>query len=394
MTRLVPHAEDLVREAAPTTYVGSPLYDVIPEHEPALLTVGVLVLTAWYVRRRSRKGSARAGEWLARYRTLSPTQRFLAWLLATSAAIHAGLVLGHEPSIYSVLYAADAAALAWVTSRLLCAKRWRRWAALVLLGSILGYVVLAFAGQAPDQVGVATKLIELTGFAIVVRPESGRRLRTIASSAAVIVLFVFTALGSWVGAFSTGGGHHLGDVPAPGVLIPAGENRPPTAAEEAAADELYEATQNALVKYADPAVAAADGYNVEGMFGRDFHADNQTYIADGHVLDPEKPETLVYAVIDGEPVLLGAMFQMDGINNPGPAVGGPLTVWHAHDHICFSLAPPALSGLQSPFGTCPVGSITMPITHEMIHVWTLPGVPEPFGDLEDGWIDEYVAGRR
>ncbi len=26
----------------------------------------------------------------------------------------------------------------------------------------------------------------------------------------------------------------------------------------------------------------------------------------------------------------------------------------------------------------------------MIHVWTLPGVPEPFGDLDDGWLSEYL----
>ena len=30
----------------------------------------------------------------------------------------------------------------------------------------------------------------------------------------------------------------------------------------------------------------------------------------------------------------------------------------------------------------------------MIHVWTLPGVPEPYGDLEDKWLNEYLEASR
>ena len=186
--------------------------------------------------------------------------------------------------------------------------------------------------------GIATKLIELTALWIVVMPRSERRVRRVLSSGALIALFLGTAVGAWAGAFSSGdGGHHLGEVPPPGVLLPAGEDRPATPAEREAAEKLYEETVSALAPYADPAVAAAAGYNVEGMFGRDFHADTEAYMNDGHILDPHRPETLVYAVSGGRPVLLGAMFQMDDIGQPGPAIGGPLTVWHAHDHICFSL---------------------------------------------------------
>ena len=59
--------------------------------------------------------------------------------------------------------------------------------------------------------------------------------------------------------------------------------------------------------------------------------------------------------------------------------------------MCFSLTPPALVGLTSPFGYCPAGSVTIPVTNEMIHLWTLPGVPDEFGDLEDSWLTEYLA---
>ena len=84
------------------------------------------------------------------------------------------------------------------------------------------------------------------------------------------------------------------------------------------------------------------------------------------------------------------MFEMEAIGEPGPAIAGPLTVWHAHDHVCFSLTPPALAGLTSPFGVCPMGSITMPVTNEMIHLWTVPGAPERIGHIEDEWLDAYL----
>ncbi len=176
------------------------------------------------------------------------------------------------------------------------------------------------------------------------------------------------------------------------MLLPIGNDRAATASEAAEARRLYEATAAATARYADPAVAAADGYQTAGMAGTGFHASNPSYQHDGRILDPARPETLVYAVGPGGPVLLGAMFEMPSIGQPGPAVGGPLTVWHAHDHVCLSLLPPALSGLTSPYGICPLGSITVPITPEMIHVWTVPGAPEPFGDLDDEWLAAFLAG--
>lgn len=129
-----------------------------------------------------------------------------------------------------------------------------------------------------------------------------------------------------------------------------------------------------------------------GIHGIDFHANNQAYEHDGRVLDPERPETLVYAVApDGRTVLLGALFAMPSAGEPGPTVGGPLTVWHAHEDICFSLVPLSLTGVLSPLGTCPVGSFTMPVTAEMMHVWTVPGAPETFGDLDEQWKRAYLA---
>ena len=89
------------------------------------------------------------------------------------------------------------------------------------------------------------------------------------------------------------------------------------------------------------------------------------------------------------PVLLGAMFEMPSIGQRGPAIGGPLTMWHEHENVCLTLLPPAMSGLLSPFGMCPVGSVLLPRTTEMIHLWVVPGAPE-FGDLDDELRSEYL----
>lgn len=392
MIEILTHSTgNIDRSVGVDEYIGSPLYHVIPEHEAGLLAGLLLLLGAWWLRRRARKGNSAALVTLTSYRSLNPAHRVLAWVLLLSSAIHAGLVLGHGPSVYTLLYAAGAAAPFFLARLLINGRPWRRWTRLVLTGSIIGYVISSVAGSAPDQLGMATKLIELVGLAIAFLPQKEGRFRRLAATVGTVAFVVVAGLGGWIGAFVSGGGvHHLGEVPAPGILLPPGEDRQPTEAEQRAADEFYAATVAAMAKYEDVSVAARDGYDVDGIFGRDFHAANPAYKGDGHVFDPERPENLIYAVGSAGPVLVGVMFEMDEVGEAGPAIGGPLTVWHAHDHICFSLTPPALAGLTSPYGYCPAGSITMPITNEMIHLWTLPGVPEQYGDLEDAWLDGYL----
>ena len=70
------------------------------------------------------------------------------------------------------------------------------------------------------------------------------------------------------------------------------------------------------------------------------------------------------------------MFQMPSLNNPGPRVGGPLTVRHSHENTCFTLPPPTLACLMSPYGSCPADALDIPHTNEIIHAWVLPGVED------------------
>jgi hypothetical protein len=367
---------------------GSPLYQLDPAHGAALLALLAVPIILWLLRRRAAHRPA-------------PIESLLAVLLLASAAVHGGLVIGndHGPAV-ALLFVVDAMLLVVIARRVLRRSAAGRLGVAVLVGSIVAYW-LAMANEPPDQLGLATKLGEILALAIIVRTTAvarPRRLGSLARGLAICLLVVGTAASSWVGAFRASAaepvavaGHHVhsGSVPPPGTVFPLVVTRDATPAERAAAAGFVMATRIALARYADPAVAAADGYGVAGLSGIDFHAQNPGN--HGRVFDPAHPEGLVYAVApDGRPVLLGAVFQMPEIGQPGPMIGGPLTAWHAHENVCISLAPPRLAGLLSPLGTCPVGSILVPRTAEMIHVWVVPGAPEPFGDLDEGWKRAYL----
>jgi hypothetical protein len=367
---------------------GSPLYQVDPEHIAGVIALAVVPLALWLLARRKRVHQLPPVDWL------------LVGLLLGSAAIHIGLVIGNDHGgAIAMLFVADAALLVVIARRVLRGGGAGRLGVAVLAGSIVAYWV-AMIGEPPDQLGLATKLAEILALAIVVRPTSSR-LGSFARGLAICLLVVGTAASSWLGAFHASAaepgavaGHnvHGGSVPPPGTLFPVVEEREATAAERAAANDFLLAARKALARYGDPAVAAADGYHVDGLAGIDFHASNPAYDQDGRVFDPAHPEALVYAVApNGRPVLMGAVFQMPGLGEAGPMIGGPLTVWHGHQDVCISLTPPALSGLLSPLGTCPVGSILLPRTSQMIHVWIVPGAPEPFGDLDADWKRAYLA---
>ncbi len=357
---------------------GNPLYQLAADHLAGLIALGILPLVWWLLRQR---GIPR----------LAPVQWLLFWLLAGSAAIHAGLALAASEHglALQLLFMVDALLLAVVADRVLRGRPAGLLGAAVLAGSIVAYWVSALSGEPPDQIGLVTKLGEILALAIVLQPAVGARRRALG-----------TAATSWIGAFRASAdgpgavaGHHVhaGGVPPPGAVMPAVPARDATPAEQAAATTLVMTARTALAKYADTAVAAADGYNVKGIAGIDFHANNPAYEHDGRVLDPAHPETLVYAVApNGRPVLMGAMFLMPSIEQPGPTIGGPLTVWHAHQHVCVSVAPLGLAGLLSPLGMCPVGTIDLPLTAQMIHIWIVPGAPEVFGDLDEGWRRAYL----
>jgi hypothetical protein len=84
-------------------------------------------------------------------------------------------------------------------------------------------------------------------------------------------------------------------------------------------------------------------------------------------------------------VLIGAMYMMPRRGEPGPQIGGPLTVWHQHSNLCFdNVTGMAVAFVHSGFfdgsdksGSCPRGS-TNKTTPQMLHVWLIDNPGGPF----------------
>jgi hypothetical protein len=164
-------------------------------------------------------------------------------------------------------------------------------------------------------------------------------------------------------------------------------SRQPTAAELQAATTLMVDTRKAVARYAQLRTAIAAGYvpmeppNIDIV-----HYVNRSYMVDADVLDPQHVQSLIYYNGKQGPVLIGAMYIMPKRGEPGPEIGGPLTVWHQHSNICFD----NVSGMAVAFvhsadafdsndksGSCPRGS-TNKTTPLMLHVWLIDNPEGPF----------------
>ena len=155
-----------------------------------------------------------------------------------------------------------------------------------------------------------------------------------------------------------------------------------TPQQQAAAENLLAITLLRLPKFADPAVAEANGFVSigDGFLGHE-HYLNLANIADGKILDPDAPESLVYDTSVTPKRLAAAMFML----NPNdtledvPELGGKLTQWHVHDNLCF--AGSRVAGLTDADGKCGPGT-AKGTEIPMIHVWIEPHPCGPFAALE------------
>ena len=144
-----------------------------------------------------------------------------------------------------------------------------------------------------------------------------------------------------------------------------------TPAERAAAQLLLEQTRLGTQRYQDLNAAQADGYRAVTPPNLPIvHYVNPAYLVSGDTLNPQRPESLVYGNGAKGPILLAAMFITHRIGQPGPDIGGPLTLWHSHSNLCFSARTNIIDGFTDPNGNCPAGSFNAG-TPEMLHVWVV-----------------------
>jgi hypothetical protein len=152
----------------------------------------------------------------------------------------------------------------------------------------------------------------------------------------------------------------------------------PTSAQRTAAGKLVAATRRGLARYVDLRAALAAGYAPHQRAREAVkHYFNPAYVTDGRVLDPARPEGLLYAFSDRGPVVVAAVYLMDRAGEPGRAVGGCLTTWHVHDNLCSSDPDNGMiTGLRTRGGACPRGQVPW-AAPPMLHTWLIdvPGGP-------------------
>ena len=162
-----------------------------------------------------------------------------------------------------------------------------------------------------------------------------------------------------------------------------------TPAEVARAEKLVRDTLRDLPKYANWQVAYADGYRSIGDASTGYeHFVKWSLVNDGHILDSQLPESVVYRIDNGNRTLVAAMYMLPFGSTFAdvPDVGGPLTQWHVHDDLCLADNPmdplqKVISTLTTVNGACPAGS-TKAGSSPMLHVWVVANACGPFASLE------------
>jgi hypothetical protein len=326
-------------------------------------------------------------------------------LIGASAAIHAALANAHaaEARELGPLFILDAGLLAAATLGALLAqqrpqwlflRRWRPLATGLLVANVLAYIVYVGSGREHvEQAALAVKLVEITALGLLLLPSGGReetaRRRQLRAWATLVSSMLFLGLATGLIAWGAGMKHH--DIPAAGEAphatepVPGHSVRrklvfPATPENEVATAKLVEETRRGAARYTNLSTAIEAGY-VGAVTGPNSHLENKAFKTDDAILDPTRPEQLVYAATPEGPLLLGVVYVMPAPRLPGPEVGGSLTPWHSHT-ICVTIVPPFIAGLVTPFGNCPFGAANV-VLPEMMHVWIVDNPTGQVGDRLD-----------
>jgi hypothetical protein len=310
-------------------------------------------------------------------------RRLVAVLLAATGLIHLGLVPGHLTGApwTAVLFAANGALFGALSVACLSWRRWRPAAGLMLAVTILAYGVFVASGQeSVDDLGAITKLIELFALGLVVMPRRPGGLRWTASTGSLLLVTLVVSFLAWGGIVRD----HAGALLQPPSSVP-------TAADRVAAAEFAATTWNDIARYQDVNVALAAGYRPQTPEATQVHYENKAYETGNRrpVMDPTRPQGLVYARTPNGPVLLGAMYVLADQNQRGNDFNGAAGGWHLHPNVCVSPVSMTLSGLLTPYGNCPPLSFAI-ITTPMLHVWR-PDMPNgAYGELDGKWVQRII----
>ncbi|HEY5889024.1 MAG TPA: hypothetical protein VIT24_14900, partial [Acidimicrobiales bacterium] len=194
-------------------------------------------------------------------------------------------------------------------------------------------------------------------------------------------VFGMIAAGTHVHSHGAGGHSHGTTIVAsqePQVVVPYDPTQPinfsgvpgVTPEQQAAAENIVSATLLLLPQWSDPEYALAHGFQSigDGFLGTE-HFINDSYIDDDKILDPTRPESLVWDTTTGERRLVAAMYMLRRGTplEDAPNIGGSLMQWHIHNNLCYTPAGQVV-GITNSDGECGPG-LVLPEPTPMIHVW-------------------------
>ena len=154
------------------------------------------------------------------------------------------------------------------------------------------------------------------------------------------------------------------------------------------AEDFYRQSLVAALKHGwfDFDTAMAQGFQTDRI--NRTHFPNLEYMFDDVLLDPERPEWLVYHDSPDGKVLMALMFFTRELEEVGPTPAGPLALWHYHPYQKVRCAVKGLwtVGDADAEGNCAEG-IPVTKTPEMLHVWF---IDHPLGRFtEMKIVDDY-----
>jgi len=211
------------------------------------------------------------------------------------------------------------------------------------------------------------------------RPRAwfGGFIRNSIAAVALVAALSAAIVGTWWGITAYRGAHHH--------TMDMSHMEPPTPEQQKWADDFVGRCWDSARRHGwfDFSAAAADGYQLQ--WGDREHYVKRSFVFDDRILDPDRPEFLMYRDTPRGKLLVGFMFFTRSLDEHGPQPGGSLTPWHFH--------PWGRRGYCAEGGILPVSRPDdrgrcdrgehVERSAEMLHVWF---VDHPLGPYADAML--------
>ena len=197
------------------------------------------------------------------------------------------------------------------------------------------------------------------------------------AATALIAVVSAAIVGTWWGIAAYRGAHHH--------TMDMSQMEPPSSEQRQWADDFVARSWESARRHGwlDFEKAKADGFEL--MWGDREHYQQREFVFDDKILDPDRPEFLMYRDTPRGKLLVGFMFFTRTLEERGPQPGGSLTPWHFHPWngrgYCAErgILPMSRPDAQ---GRCQQGE-RVSRSAEMLHVWF---VEHPLGPYADAML--------